>query len=197
MAVNSYPEHKNGIFYITFTCTRWLKLFQLTNSYDLIYNWFKILRKNNHQIIGFVIMPNHVHIIIHFQNNEKEIHKWISNGKRFMAYEIVERLKNSKRDDLLNQLAEEVNESDKMRGKKHQVFKDSFDIKQILTVDFLLQKLKYIHRNPVSKHWKLAENFTDYIHSSARYYENINFENSGVTPYWEIESLSLISTKRI
>ena len=33
------------------------------------------------------------------------------------------------------------------------------------------QKLNYMHKNPVSGKWKLAENYLDYIHSSARFYE--------------------------
>ncbi|MBX2962139.1 MAG: hypothetical protein KF687_06470 [Cyclobacteriaceae bacterium] len=33
------------------------------------------------------------------------------------------------------------------------------------------QKLDYMHRNPVSGKWKLADDFTKYPHSSAGYYE--------------------------
>ncbi len=35
---------------------------------------------------------------------------------------------------------------------------------------FYLQKLSYIHNNPCSGIWKLAESPVDYIHSSAKYY---------------------------
>ncbi len=113
-----------------------------------------------------------------------------------MAYELVKRLKYTKKLQILKQLEDDVTPSDKKRGKLHQVFKESFDVKAIFTVDFLLEKLHYIHLNPVSKKWQLAEDFAKYPHSSARFYESNNFENSGVTPYWEIEWLSLISTKR-
>jgi len=36
---------------------------------------------------------------------------------------------------------------------------------------FFNQKLKYIHRNPVSDKWRLAKEFTDYRHSGASFYE--------------------------
>jgi hypothetical protein len=33
------------------------------------------------------------------------------------------------------------------------------------------QKLDYIHHNPVKGKWKLVDDFTDYHHSSAAFYE--------------------------
>jgi hypothetical protein len=55
------------------------------------------------------------------------------------------------------------------KGKK--VFKDSFDAKAIITQRFLLQKINYIHNNPVSGKWMLAKDFVEYEHSSASFYE--------------------------
>ena len=37
-------------------------------------------------------------------------------------------------------------------------------------MDFLYQKLDYIHHNPVSGKWNLCNEFTDYAHSSAAFY---------------------------
>jgi hypothetical protein len=58
-----------------------------------------------------------------------------------------------------------------LKGKKHQVFETSFDSKICLTNDFILQKLKYMHHNPIQSKWNLVENATDYLHSSAKFYE--------------------------
>ena len=33
------------------------------------------------------------------------------------------------------------------------------------------QKLEYIHHNPVKGKWKLVDDFTEYPHSSAGFYE--------------------------
>ncbi len=53
----------------------------------------------------------------------------------------------------------------------HKVFKDSFDGKPIFSEKFLLQKLNYIHYNPVSGKWILSNDFVSYEHSSASFYE--------------------------
>jgi hypothetical protein len=37
-------------------------------------------------------MPNHLHVILHFHNAGFSLNAIIANGKRFMAYEIINRL---------------------------------------------------------------------------------------------------------
>jgi hypothetical protein len=71
----------------------------------------------------------------------------------------------------LNHLASVVTEREKKKGQLHKVFIDSFDAKGIYNEKFFNQKLKYIHRNPVSGKWKLVIDYTDYEHSSASFYE--------------------------
>ena len=88
-----------------------------------------------------------------------------------MAYEIVKKFKETKETAILELLAASVTEREKKKGQLHKVFKDSFDAKPIFSDKFLMQKLNYIHYNPVSGKWQLAENFVDYEHSSASFYE--------------------------
>jgi hypothetical protein len=61
MPVRKTIPEKDGVYFITFTCARWLPLFELTNSYDVVYKWFDVLKKDGHYIIGYVIMPSHAH----------------------------------------------------------------------------------------------------------------------------------------
>ena len=42
-------------------------------------------------------MPNHFHAILYFPQSGYDLNKIIGNGKRFIAYEIIERLKNKKK----------------------------------------------------------------------------------------------------
>ena len=46
-------------------------------------------------------MPNHLHVLIDFAYSIKSVNKIVSNGKRFMAYKIVERLKEQNRSVIL------------------------------------------------------------------------------------------------
>jgi REP element-mobilizing transposase RayT len=117
-------------------------------------------------------MPNHVHCILYFKDAGFDLNQIISNGKRFMAYEIIKHLKEKGAADLLKTLSDSLTEREKKKGQLHKVFKDSFDAKAIYSDKFLTQKIDYIHHNPVSGIWNLVNDFTNYEHSSASFYES-------------------------
>jgi REP element-mobilizing transposase RayT len=114
-------------------------------------------------------MPNHIHFLIYLPEKAPELMIVIGNAKRFMAYEIVKRLKN--RQDILDILESGVKPPERKKGKLHQVFEESYDAKECFSNEFIEQKLSYIHKNPISGKWKLADTYIDYHHSSARFYE--------------------------
>ena len=49
-----------------YNLARWLPLFKILNGYDIVYNWFNYLKQSGHYIIGYVIMPEHLHAVIAF-----------------------------------------------------------------------------------------------------------------------------------
>jgi REP element-mobilizing transposase RayT len=149
-----------------------MSLFEITQSYDLVYNWLKLAdEKYQVKTLAFVIMPNHVHLLVYLTNDKVNLNTIISNAKRFMAYALIERLKLGENHALLNTLAMACTEKEKAKGQKHKAFEPSFDAKPVYNIDFLHQKLDYIHHNPVSGKWNLCNEFTDYMHSSAAFYE--------------------------
>lgn len=115
-------------------------------------------------------MPNHIHAVIGFVNMGKSINTIVGNGKRFMAYELVEQLKKQQRNDILLQLEQWVNTTDKLRNKNHEVFEPSFDHKECWGRKFIEQKLNYIHLNPCRCNPPLVMQPEEYMHSSAKYY---------------------------
>ncbi len=188
MAIKTIHNTVDKTWFITFTCFNWIPLYQITDSYDLVYNWLNLIKeKYNIDTAAFVIMPNHVHLILHL-NYSDNLNKIISNGKRFMAYEFIKRLKTQKHHQILLKLNSACSEEEKKRGQLHKVFEPSFDAKAILTNQFLFQKLDYIHHNPVSGKWNLAETFLDYKHSSAGFYEkNLPHQKVAIMHYLDLE----------
>jgi len=89
-------------------------------------------------------MPNHLHAVIGFRNTGKSINTIVGNAKRFLAYGIVERLKNKNEEDILGRLMQGVKYTDKQRGKLHEVFGDSFDWKECISDDFHSSAAFYI-----------------------------------------------------
>ena len=80
---------QGGIYFITFTCYQWKPLFEFTTIYDAVYKWFDYLTAKKGAIIGYVIMPNHLHVLVHLPTVFKTPNTVVGNAKRFLAYEII------------------------------------------------------------------------------------------------------------
>jgi putative transposase len=172
MAVRTMHEHQDeSLYFITFTCYKWLHLFEEIFAYDLVYQWFDHLLIQNIRVVGFVIMPNHLHVLLHFKEMKYSLAKVIANGKRFLAYGIVKKLVEQNKDEILLILKNGVTRSAGRKGQLHKVFQESFDAKLCFSPRFIEQKLNYIHNNPVSGKWNLAVDLYSYPHSSASFYE--------------------------
>ena len=148
MAIETIVDSK-GIYFITFTCHNWLPLIDMADAYQDVYKFFDTIKKDGNDIVGYVIMPNHLHFLINYANTSKKLNMIIGTGKRFLAYDIVKTLKQKQQHQLLDILSLAVEQKDRSRGKKHEVWKAGFDVKMCRTEKFLLQKLNYIHDNPV------------------------------------------------
>jgi REP element-mobilizing transposase RayT len=170
MPVKQTIPHNSGTFFITFTCHQWLPLIDKIKGFDIVYNWFDHLKGKGHYINGYVIMPNHVHAVISFINTGQSINTIIGNGKRFMAYEIIERLRQHGATEILRQLSSNIETKRKENKKQHNVWELSFDWKECRTAEFTCQKLDYMHMNPCMGKWLLAGSPVDYLHSSAKFY---------------------------
>lgn len=108
--------------------------------------------------------------MIHFSTSTKKLNTVIGDGKRFIAYDIIKRLKEAEATETLSILEKAVQSKDRANGHRHEVWKESFDWKYCETAKFTYQKLLYIHNNPCSGKWNLSPDITKYEHSSARYY---------------------------
>lgn len=185
MSTHTVHREVNEIYFCTITCYKWLPLFEEACAYNAVYNWFEHLRIDGCHVLAYVIMPNHLHCLLFPTHREKLLNRLVGEGKRFMAYSITGNLKKLGKYGLLKKLAEGVQRNEKKKGKKHQVFRLSFDARICFDEKMVEQKLEYIHDNPVSGKWNLSDDFVGYSHSSAAYYE-LGAENKFVTHYKDI-----------
>lgn len=185
MTVKKNLEFNEVIYFITFSCFQWISLFDIV-GYDIAYTWFRKLQQSGIKLNGFVIMPNHLHVMLYLPKSSVVINKIIGNGKRFMAYEMVSRLKISKKEKILSRLRDGVSPADSKSGKIHKVFNTSFDAKICYTREFAEQKLNYIHHNPVSGKWNFVGDFSTYKHSSASFYELNKNMDIPITHYMDL-----------
>ncbi len=137
----------------------------------LIKNKFKqiIINELNHQVnkgllkvFAFVIMPNHIHLIISIpfpfipKDVQRDFLKWIS--KQFIT-----ELKNTNPEYL-----EEFRVNAKDRT--YQIWERNSLAIEIFWQEIIFQKLNYIHTNQTTEKWKLANTPEEYEFSTAEFY---------------------------
>lgn len=185
MSTHKVHEQKDTFYFITFTCYEWLPLIEQASIYDYFSTWFSRIHDRGCLINGYVIMPNHLHMICFPKEESKGLNHIIGEAKRFLAYKIIDELGSKKKITILKKLKAGVRPKEKENQKRHQVFRLSFDAKDI-NYDQLTEVLDYIHHNPVKGKWNLAKDFTLYPYSSAAYYELGDEKPGFLTDYREV-----------
>jgi putative transposase len=156
----------NNTYYITFTILGWQKIFTSDEYCRSVYKWFDFAKeKYDNDIRGYVIMPDHIHVLMYITEKSPRLSILVMNAERFIAYDIVKLLKHDKRQELL----EYFNVFARTRFRAHhRIFTNGYDSLLIETRKFFLQKLNYIHDNPVRA--GLVKEPEDYRYSSAANY---------------------------
>ena len=154
--------------FVTTTIIDFIYLFDkeaLTNI--VIDNINHYIPKYHICINGFVIMPNHIHLLLNAPG-QTLISKFMGKIKEFSAKEIISWCIQNNESDLLHRFATAAIES--KRGRKYQVWQMGFDNIAITKQRDILIKLNYIHNNPLQERWGLCRVAEDYPFSSAGYY---------------------------
>ena len=156
------------IYFITFTIYKWISVFTDEKYFFLVYRWFDYMKDNyGNNVHGYVIMPNHIHLLLFISKNSPNDSKLVQNAKRFLAYDIADYLKSDSKEEILKIFS---GAAEIKKGAKHKVFKDRFDSKEMVNAALYMKKLNYIHNNPCTPRWRLVEKPEDYRHSSASNY---------------------------
>jgi REP element-mobilizing transposase RayT len=154
---NDYP------YFITFTTIEWIPIFTRKPYFDVAVNSLDYSRKNKGMgLIAYVIMDNHIHLIVSCD----QLSKVIKEFKSFTAREIIKAAKDEGRSWLLNQF--NFYKHTFKNDSNFQVWQEGFLPKQIMSEEMLFQKIEYIHNNPVRI--GLVERPEDWIYSSAKNY---------------------------
>jgi putative transposase len=120
------------------------------------------------KLYAFVVMPNHIHVLIQC-TQEYKLDDWVRTLKTMAARLVVRHYQVERNDQVLAWMASQVTRPEKQRYK---VWEDSYLPKSVITAEFMLQKLKYIHENPVRFSVPLVESAAAYAWSSAAFYED-------------------------
>jgi len=161
-----YRANEAFVYFGTVTVLDWLPVLIESRYIDPIITSLQYCRENKGlSLYGFVIMPNHIHLIAYADNRLEGV---IRDFKRFTASTINSLLREDGRLSILEWLRK--NTSDRRREKGELGFwQPGFHPKALFSEDVFEQKLRYVHENPVRK--GLVRRPEDWWYSSAGEYE--------------------------
>ena len=154
---------ENPVRFFTATMLKWQHLLKPDKYKQVIVDSMKFLVDDNRAwIYGFVVMPNHIHLLWRINNGHEE--KSVQRDfLKFTAQTIKSDL-TANHPKVLDYF------KSTQKDRKYQFWERrpySSTMYNRLVVE---QKLDYMHNNPVVPRWKLAEEPGCYHFSSARYY---------------------------
>jgi putative transposase len=141
-----FKSHEANTFhYVTTVCYKRVPVFRSERACELFIEALAETRRQNpFKLIGYVVMPDHAHIILNPLG--RDIGMVMARLKSTSARAILDWLREAGHDVSLRKLALDVPQE---RGHTHAVWLKDFSSIDLWSPKFIRQKLNYIHLNPV------------------------------------------------
>ena len=131
--------------------------------FNIVINSLQFLKSTGSlKIFAFVILDNHIHIIA----SSEDLSAIIRRHKSYTARAVIDNLVKGNRFYLLKQL--EFGKKMYKKDQKYQVWQDGFQPKLIQSNEMMMQKIEYVHNNPVMRGYMEKPEY--WIYSSAKSY---------------------------
>jgi len=158
----------NPAYYLTSVAHHRLPIFQKDAIKQVVCDAFDEARKSaGIMIFAYVIMLEHTHVLTDNAREMKDVLRYLNgvSAKRLINY--------LKENDYESSLAK-LRIQDRGKNHKHSVYEHHPNALRITGEDAFMQKVNYIHLNPVRA--GLAEHPDDYLYSSSRLWHGRSLE---------------------
>ncbi|WP_310687310.1 REP-associated tyrosine transposase [Aliifodinibius sp. S!AR15-10] len=150
-------------YFITSSIMQGYPLFSRPPVARIILNSLSFLQERRQvTLFGYVIMENHLHVVALGEVLSKKIRLF----KSYTARESINWLRANGHTNILR--FSRQNKQEYNTRSTYQIWQEGFHPKQIIGDDMMIQKLEYIHQNPVRRGY--VDNPEDWRYSSARNY---------------------------
>jgi len=160
----------------TATFLKWKYLLLDDRYKDIITSSMKFLVADERAVIyAFVIMPNHIHLVWKITNDRKK-EDVQRDFLKYTAQKMKLKLTNEKPEELRLFYVG-------AKDRKYQFWERNPLTSRLPSEEIIVQKVNYIHANPIRGKWNLCKEFIDYKYSSASFYYDISNEWDFLTHY--------------
>lgn len=170
MSIGGYKiRNQEGVHFITFAVVEWVDVFTRKDYRDIVIDSLRYCQQQKGlKIHAWCIMSNHVHLVISAANNN--VSDILRDFKKFTSKQIIKAIEENDKESRREWMLTIFRETGSMnsRNSKYQFWRQDNQPKELFSPKFTVQKINYIHNNPVEA--GLVESSEDYLYSSAKDY---------------------------
>jgi len=174
MSIKYKFRNPEGIYFVSFAVVNWLDVFTRNIYREILCESFSFCQvKKGLNIYAYVIMPNHVHMIMS-RTGEIQPESIMRDLKKFTSNEIIHSIINNPRESRKEWMLKMFEEEGKNNSNntKYQFWQQDNHPIELVTNEMQNQRLNYVHNNPVEAGF--VHRPEDYPWSSAQDYAGIN-----------------------
>ena len=143
----------DGVYFVTFTVVEWVDVFTRADYVDIVIDSLNYcIKEKGLEVYAWVIMSNHLHLIIARKSDGNSLSDIVRDFKKFTASKIVEAIESNQQESRRNWMLWIFSSAGKRNknNKNYQFWIQNNHAEQLITNNFIEQKLNYIHMNPVT-----------------------------------------------
>jgi REP element-mobilizing transposase RayT len=170
----------SNTYFFTATINKWHQLLNTDERKQIILNSLKFMCEEDRiKLFAFVIMPNHIHLILSIEENETK--KSIQHSfLKFTAQFLIKYL-------IYENLTEELSKyRSSLNDRIYNIWKRRPKWIHIDNTIILEQKIDYVHNNPLQERWQLVSAPELYKWSSASFYIYEDMKFRFITDYRDV-----------
>src|SRR5262245_29182994 len=162
-------RNKKEVHFVSFAVVEWVDVFTRKEYRDIVINSLKFCQKEKGLLLhGWCIMSNHVHLIASARH--ENLSDILRDFKKFTSKKIIAAIERSqiesRRDWMLAIFKAQAEKNS--NNVYYQLWRQDNQPIELYSPDFTVQKLNYIHNNPIEA--GLVNKPEDYLYSSAKSY---------------------------
>ena len=162
-------NNPDSLYFVTFTVINWIDVFTRFCYRDIIVDSVNYCIENKGlAVYAWCIMTNHLHLII--GSDKEPLSDIIRDLKKYTSKKIIQEIKRNRCESRKNWMIKlfEIAGKNNSNNKQYQFWQQHNHPIELISSNFIEQKLKYIHNNPVKAGFVFYPE--DYYYSSARDY---------------------------
>ena len=163
-------RRQDEVHFLSFAVVEWMDVFIRKQYRDIVIESLRFCQeKKGLRLHAWCIMSSHLHLIVSATNND--LSDIIRDFKKFTSTQILKAIESNEhesRKDWMLPIFKAAG-TQNLRNKDYQFWRQDNQPKECFSGKFTVQKLDYVHNNPVEA--GIVEKAEEYLYSSAKNYK--------------------------